>query len=66
MMYSTAPNFSHQMNKKIELIRSRGKKDGELSNRSSSKDIKEEKVEVGAGLVKKRLSSHTIETLTQS
>jgi hypothetical protein len=53
-MYSTAPNFSQQMNKKIELIRSRGKKDGELSNRSSSKDIKEEKTESGSVLIKKR------------
>ncbi len=65
-MYSTAPNFNHQMNKKIELIRSRGKKDGELSNRSSSKDVKEEKTESGSVIIKKRLISQTMETMAQS
>lgn len=66
-MYSTAPNFAHQISKKIELIRSRGNKEGELFNRSSSKDLKEVKNSESTTILhKKRLSSQTMETMIQT
>lgn len=39
-MYSTAPNFAYNLGKKIDLIKSRTRKEGEPTNRSSSKDLK--------------------------